>query len=173
MKSRIAILVCLIATLALSMSLAAAGPNPNQPYIQNITYGGTGCPNGSVATSLSSERTTATLIFDSFVASSGHGVPVTEGRKNCQLNLNLHLPSGSGQFCAAVTYRGYVQLPAGMQAESKAVYYNNLGPGYELPDGQVITIGDEDDYDDDEDNPKTLFTGPVTRDYRRRDPLEL
>jgi hypothetical protein len=101
---------------------------------------------------VANDRTSFTLIFDSFVASSGSGVPVTESRKNCQLNLNIHVPAGMGLADATFDYRGYVQLPAGVSAEEGSAY--NL-------DGNPI------------DDASSSFTGPVTRDYLSRDSLAL
>jgi len=37
---------------------AAAGPNPTQVYIKAISYGGTGCPQGSVGSFISTDRST-------------------------------------------------------------------------------------------------------------------
>jgi len=37
---------------------AAAGPNPSGVYINSIAYGGTGCPQGSVGSFISADRTT-------------------------------------------------------------------------------------------------------------------
>jgi hypothetical protein len=99
------------------------GPDPSKVYLDSISYGGTGCPQGSVGKSVAEDRQSFTLIFDSFVASSGPSVPITEGRKNCQLNINLRFPQGFSYTVAQFDYRGYVQLPAGVSAEQKSTYY--------------------------------------------------
>lgn len=91
----------------------AAGPDPNSNYIQSISYAGSGCPQGTVGQSISNDRQTFTLIFDSFVASAGPGVPLTEATKNCVITLNLHLAPGWTTWVQTVMRRGYVQLPAG------------------------------------------------------------
>src|SRR5690606_5732798 len=88
-------------------------PNPREVYVHSISYGGSGCPQGSVGSSFSNDRKSFTLIFDSFVAYSGAGVPITEARKNCQLNINLRLPNGFSYSVASFDYRGYVSLPRG------------------------------------------------------------
>jgi hypothetical protein len=140
------------------VDMRAQGPNPNQPYIQSFTYGGSGCPQGSTASSFENDRTRATLIFDHYVASSGDGIPVTEHNRGCQLNINVRVPNGSGAYCASLAYRGYVQLPSGAFATASASYND-----YELPDGQVITgVGNGE-----------AFTGPVSRDYVRKDLVSL
>jgi len=129
----------------------AAGPDPHEIYLQSITYGGTGCPQGSVGTSFSDDRKTFTLIFDSFVASSGPNVPITESRKNCQLNLNIRVPQGFTYAVHTFDYRGYVQLPAGVTAEQKSTYYYQ---------GEIQQA-----------NGSTRFRGPVAKDYLSRDTL--
>jgi hypothetical protein len=98
-------------------------PNPSQVTIQSISYGGTGCPQGSVGSFISADRTTFTIIFDTFVASLGNGVAVTENRKNCQLNINLQYPSGFQYSVLGTTFRGYAALTAGVSGTQSATYY--------------------------------------------------
>ncbi|KAE8443987.1 hypothetical protein EG329_001116 [Mollisiaceae sp. DMI_Dod_QoI] len=102
---------------------SATGPNPSQVTISSISYGGTGCPQGSVGSFISSDRTTFTIIFDSFVASLGSGVAVTENRKNCQLNVNLQYPSGFQYSVLGTTFRGYSDLTSGVTGVQSATYY--------------------------------------------------
>jgi hypothetical protein len=134
-----------------------AGPNdlpdPRTVFIKSITYGGSGCPSGTVATSISNDARTFTLIFDSFIASSGFGVPVTEARKNCQLNFNLQYPQGYSYAVASVDYRGYVAVPFGVTATQKANYYFA---------GQTNQVSGQ-----------TVFRGPVSQDYLTRDEFPL
>jgi len=102
---------------------ATAGPDPNGVYVESISYGGTGCPQGSVSTSFSPDRTTFTLIFDSFVAQVGPTIAVKEARKNCQINTNFHVPAGWQYSVMSADYRGYVSLDAGVKASQKTIYY--------------------------------------------------
>ena len=108
---------------ALIASAAAQGPDPSQTYIAGLTYGGSGCPAGTVASSFATDRKTFTMIFDSFVASSGTGVAITENRKNCQINVDMYYPQGWSYSIVSVDYRGYASLPAGVTATQKATYY--------------------------------------------------
>jgi hypothetical protein len=138
--------------LATPVPAYAAKPNPNEVYLESISYGGSGCPQGSVASSFSDDRKSFTLEFDQFIASFGPGVPITENRKNCQLNLNIHLPQGFTYAIHQFDYRGHVQLPAaGVYAEQKSTYYFQ---------GQVPQASG-----------LTRFQGPVTKDYLARDAL--
>lgn len=130
-----------------------AAPNPSEVYVQSISYGGSGCPQGSIGTSLSNDRSTFTLIFDQFVAASGPGVSVTESRKNCQININMRVPNGWTYTISTIDYRGYVQIPAGYTAEQKSVYYFQ---------GQTMQASGA-----------TQFRGPATKDYLVRDTVPL
>ncbi|KAK6519191.1 hypothetical protein TWF281_003880 [Arthrobotrys megalospora] len=92
-------------------------------YVNGITYGGTGCPQGSVGIYISADRKTFTLIFDKYVASIGQGVPITESRKNCQLNIDIHYPQGFQYSIFSMDYRGYAYLENGVTATQSATYY--------------------------------------------------
>lgn len=102
---------------------SASMPNPSQVTINSISYGGTGCPQGSVGSFISADRLTFTLIFDSFVASIGPGVPITSSRINCQLNINLQYPSGFQYSVLGTDFRGYVGIDAGVTGVQTANYY--------------------------------------------------
>jgi hypothetical protein len=147
-----------LAPLVLVSSFAAsaqeaAGPNPADVYVESISYGGSGCPQGTVGQSLSDDRSSLTLIFDSFIASTGPGVPVTESRKNCQINVNLHVPQGWSFALASFDYRGFVELPAGVTASQTATYYFQ-GAATQSPRS-------------------TSFVGPVAKDYLVHDQVPL
>lgn len=62
--------------------------------ITGVSYAGSGCNAGTVASVLSGDLTTLTLLYDSFVAQSGEGLSPTNYRKNCQLNVGLRYPQG-------------------------------------------------------------------------------
>ena len=86
-----------------------------------------------------------TLIFDSYVASIGPGTAVTDNRKNCQLNLNIHYPPGFQFSLFSADYRGYAQLDKGVNGTQKSTYYFS---------GQTQQVSTETD-----------FTGPMDQDY--------
>jgi hypothetical protein len=135
--------------------LLAAGPDPTQPYIESISYGGSGCPNGSVAQSISDDRQRFTLIFDRYVASTGPGVPATDARKDCQININLRAPNGTGNTHLNLQYRGYAQLAAASTGEQQADYYLASTP--HKPGG----------------GGSGKFNGPVAKDYVQSDTIPL
>ena len=102
---------------------------------------------------MSSDRTSVTLIFDQFVASVGPDVAVKEARKNCQLNVDLHVPQGWSFSIGSVDYRGYVSLDRGLVGTQKSLYYFQ---------GDLTQVSAD-----------TVFEGPVSKDYVVRDSIPL
>jgi hypothetical protein len=124
MKTIATLLTCATLGFGLSGTAAqAAGPDPRQVHIVGLQYGGTGCPAGTAAVDLSEDRQAFTVIFDQFVAHTGPGVSITESRKNCQLNLTLHVPHGFTFGIASVDYRGFADIARGDKGMQKASYY--------------------------------------------------
>jgi hypothetical protein len=139
----------LLAATLLGSALAGPPTNPNGVFVESISYGGSGCPQNSVTASYASDRTTFTLLFDSFIAQVGPNLPATDARKNCQINVNLHVPMGWAYSVMQVDYRGYVSLDAGINAQMKSVFYWQ---------GSVIQTSSVQ-----------RFAGPVSKDYTTRD----
>ncbi|KAI0127144.1 hypothetical protein BJ170DRAFT_701806 [Xylariales sp. AK1849] len=96
---------------------------PSGVTIEGISYAGSGCHAGSVAGAISSDLSTVTLLYDGFVAQTGSGIQPTEGRKNCQLNLQLGLPQGWQFSVFKADYRGYAFLQSGDKGVIKSTYY--------------------------------------------------
>jgi len=97
------IVASVLATVGIASALPAAqmnapgsgaGPDPSTVYISGISYGGSGCPQGTVSQILSPDLQTFTLIFDQYAAQIGSGIDPLQSRSNCQLNVQLHYPSG-------------------------------------------------------------------------------
>lgn len=128
------------------------GLDISQVYFQTVSYGGTGCPQGSVGSALSPDRKTFTLIFDAYVATVGPDVAVAEGRKNCQINIILHYPQGFQYSLLTADYRGFVDLEANITGTQKSTYYfaGNTEQG----------------------STETNWTGPLSKDYLIHDELE-
>ncbi|KAH8796230.1 hypothetical protein DL96DRAFT_1083604 [Flagelloscypha sp. PMI_526] len=58
-----------------------------------------------------------------YAVSAGPGVPISENRKNCQLTLSVHVPSGFTFAIIDVGYHGYYQLDTGVKGYHSAIYY--------------------------------------------------
>jgi hypothetical protein len=76
-----------------------------------------------MSSQISSDRTIVTLIFDSYIASTGPGISVTEQRKNCQLNVDLQYPGGFQYSILSADYRGYAAIQKGITGTLKSTYY--------------------------------------------------
>jgi hypothetical protein len=96
---------------------------PSGVTFEGISYAGSGCNAGSVAGAISSDYSTITLLYDSFVAQAGSGIQPAEARKNCQLNLQLKLPQGWQYSVFKADYRGYAFLQQGDKGVIKSTYY--------------------------------------------------
>jgi len=92
--------------------------------VKDIKYNGSGCPQGSVASTFSDSGNIFTLIFNSYEANIGPNVAKrSDARKNCQLNLKLLYPPGFTFSVAGFITRGYADIDAGVTAEVGSIYY--------------------------------------------------
>ncbi|RPA89576.1 hypothetical protein L873DRAFT_621952 [Choiromyces venosus 120613-1] len=112
-----------------ALSVAAPAPtpaddvDPNQVYIEALSYAGSGCKAGTAAISKSADARTVTIAFDSYVASIGPGVPFVDRRKNCNLNVKLHYPGGFQYTLYQTDYTGYADLEVGVTATQRSTYW--------------------------------------------------
>jgi hypothetical protein len=133
-----AIAAFLLATLTGANAQAFTGPNlpgtAQPPYfgddvptdkmvIELVTVNGSGCPAGTAAVAVSDDNTAFTVTYSDYLAQVGVGSTSTDFRKNCQLNLAVHVPQGFTYAVAAVNYRGYGYLEPGAIGTQKAQYY--------------------------------------------------
>ena len=128
-------------------TLRAAGPDPDTIYIKSMTYGGSGCPQGTVGTSFSDDRSVFTMIFDRFIAVLGNGAAAVDSRKNCVITLNLNAPAGTKWAVTSLDFRGFVELDTGVSATARREFF--------VPSGIVST--------------QTDFSGPTNKDYLLHD----
>ena len=91
------------------------------------SYGGTGCPAGTAAVALSSDKKSLSLRFDRYEVQAGGSR--TFDRKSCNLAVPLRVPSGLSVAVVAVQYRGVNRLPPGAKAQFRAEYFFAGGQG--------------------------------------------
>jgi hypothetical protein len=63
------------------------------------------------------------VTYSSYLAMVGVGSIPTDFRKNCQLNLRVHVPQGFTYAIAQADYRGFASLAGGATALERANYY--------------------------------------------------
>ncbi|KAK4224355.1 hypothetical protein QBC38DRAFT_18289 [Podospora fimiseda] len=101
----------------------ADAPDPTKIQIVSASFSGNGCPQGSVSTTISPDKTVVTFGFDRFQTYIGPGFNPTEKTKNCQLHLNLKYPTGFQFAVVESTYHGYAQLDKGITGTFYSTYY--------------------------------------------------
>ncbi|MFI6473959.1 MULTISPECIES: DUF4360 domain-containing protein [unclassified Streptomyces] len=101
---------------------------PDKIVIEVATVNGSGCPIGTAAVAVSPDNTAFTVTYSQYLAQVGAGSKPTDFRKNCQLNLIVHVPSGFTYAIASADYRGYAHLESGASATQKASYYFQGSP---------------------------------------------
>jgi hypothetical protein len=112
------------ASAAGSASLELEVPPPtDRIVIDVVTVNGTGCPAGTATVAMSPDNTAFTVTYSAYTALVGVGSTTTDWRKNCQLNLIVHVPSGFTYAINKVDYRGFASLEAGATATQRANYY--------------------------------------------------
>ena len=125
-----------------------AGPAPDGPIsVDVVTANGTGCP-GATATATGVSPDSFTVTFAPFQALVGGAAGRTDFRKNCNLNVLVHVPEGSSFAIVSGDYRGFASLARGAAANQRANYFfqgqstsglitHNLPPGPFLDDWQT------------------------------------
>ncbi|WP_225821124.1 DUF4360 domain-containing protein [Streptomyces naphthomycinicus] len=108
---------------AQSPSSVFDNPPPDKIVIDVATVNGSGCPAGTAAVAVSPDNTAFTVTYSEYLAKAGGGSDPTAFRKNCQLNLVVHVPQGFTYAVASADYRGFASLQKGATGTQKASYY--------------------------------------------------
>jgi hypothetical protein len=96
---------------------------PDKIVIDVVTVNGSGCPLGTAAVAVSPDNTAFTVTYSQYLAQVGVGATPTDFRKNCQLNLWVHVPQGFTYGIAEADYRGFAHLERGASGSQRANYY--------------------------------------------------
>ncbi|MGW0759387.1 DUF4360 domain-containing protein [Streptomyces sp. NPDC002814] len=98
-------------------------PPADKVVIKIATVNGSGCPLGTAAVAVSPDNTAFTVTYSDYLAKVGGNADPTAFRKNCQLNLIVHVPGGFTYGIASADYRGFASLQRGATGMQKASYY--------------------------------------------------
>lgn len=85
------------------------------------SYGGSGCPGGSVSAALSPGGTSLSILFDQYILEAGRDQ--RRAQKSCRLILPFQVPQGYQAAVTRIDYRGYNYLPPRAKSHLKANYY--------------------------------------------------
>lgn len=89
------------------------------------TINGSGCPAGTATATadVASDNTSFTVHYTNFTAKAGGGAAALDARKNCQINVLVHVPQGFTYAIAEADYRGFAHIESGASALEQANYY--------------------------------------------------
>jgi Domain of unknown function (DUF4360) len=135
--------------LLLSIAFASVVSHADDLRLGTPSYGGTGCPGGSVGVAVAPDQKSISMLFDSYVVMAGGGQAFD--RKVCNIAIPIHVPQGFSVSVVGIDYRGFTGLPSGGRAQLAVNYFlaNN-------PNGFRTT--------------KTFY-GPMTAEYLKSDSL--
>ncbi|MBU2704860.1 DUF4360 domain-containing protein [Zooshikella marina] len=150
------VVCCAISSLLVGNTVLAV--DPDQPpegsvYIEDIVYGGTGCPQDSVGISIATNGLNFGVSFDQYIAGIGDGFSRADQRKSCDLRVNLKVPAGYAYTVVDLTYRGYAEMDRGIFASMSSTYHFQ---GEALEAGFVKNM-----------------RGPIEKDFTYTDSLDL
>jgi hypothetical protein len=87
------------------------------------SYGGTGCPQGSLSATLSPDGQSIALLFDHYVAEAGGETGKKVDRKTCALALPISVPEGIQLAIAEMPSRVFTSLGRGTRAVFSVEYF--------------------------------------------------
>lgn len=102
---------------------AASAPPSGQITLDVQTVNGSGCPAGTASVSMLSDNTGFRINYYAFRAEDGGNADPTDFRKNCQVNLLVHIPQGFTFAVARADYWGKGHLASGATALQRSNYY--------------------------------------------------
>ncbi|MFC7528252.1 DUF4360 domain-containing protein [Actinoplanes sp. GCM10030250] len=117
--------VAMLGTLGVA-SPSQAGPPPvpdDMMIIDVVKANGSGCPDESAAITVADDNKAFTVTYSEYTAQVGPKSGPLDFRKNCQLALDIKVPSGFTFAVATADYRGFASLRGGSWAEQNASYY--------------------------------------------------
>jgi hypothetical protein len=100
-----------------------AAPEGGQVTLDVQTVNGSGCPAGTAAVAMLPDNSGFRIVYTEFRAADGGSAGPTDLRKNCQVNLLVHIPQGFTFAVARADYRGRAHLSAGATALERSNYY--------------------------------------------------
>jgi hypothetical protein len=117
--------------------------------IDVVAAAGSGCPSGTVSSVIAPDGKSFILGFDEYLAEAGPNIPLSQGRKFCNLAIVLNVPNGVSYTIADVNYRGYAYLEAGVEAMQKSTYFfagnieqASMRSGFKGPYDDDYVVGD-------------------------------
>ncbi|ASU78927.1 hypothetical protein CDG81_12250 [Actinopolyspora erythraea] len=112
-----------LSTLFAPTAVEFDSPPSDEIVIDVATVNGSGCPEGTADVAVSPDNKAFTVTYSDYLAEVGPDSDPTAFRKNCQLNLIVHVPQGLTYGIARADYRGFAHLAEGATGTHQASYY--------------------------------------------------
>ena len=108
-------LLSFLATAALG---AALPPPAGSVTVSNLSYSGTGCPQGTAKYYISADRNTLVLIFEGFTVD----YRLKETSKACHLSVDFTQPTRYQFSVSSTDYQGWAVIDKGYRAGLQTTY---------------------------------------------------
>jgi Domain of unknown function (DUF4360) len=123
LANRLGASIVLTATaLSTTAQLAQAAP---VAVVDQVSYGGSGCPADSISVGVSANGQKLTFGFDQFRAA---GNRAAQSRKSCQISLAIQVPAGYQIALSGADYQGYVARNTTAALRSEYFFAGQRGP---------------------------------------------
>ncbi len=113
---RLKVVTAAFSSACLGLAVEASSAAPVGVKIADISYGGTGCAQGSIETPNLPSWEPIDLELPDFVAEIGPGIPRSKFRAFCQMTLSLKVPRGWSYALKQTRLEGEAVLPTGASA---------------------------------------------------------
>ncbi|MFD5813075.1 DUF4360 domain-containing protein [Streptomyces sp. NPDC127038] len=116
-----------VATSLFGWSASGAGAAtprpPDRIVVDSVAANGTGCPQGTAAVAVSPDGSAFSVTYSNYLAQVGPGSAPADSRKNCQLDLAVHVPGGLTYAIVSTQYNGFASLAPGASGTQRASYH--------------------------------------------------
>lgn len=125
---------------------------PGRFQAQRPSYGGNGCPAGTMSLVFAPDNLSFTVLFDRFVADTASRDQGVTGAMSCDVLIPIALPAGQQMEITRVDYRGFASVPQG-------------GRGTLTSSFNFVESGRGAWRDRDRINVRYAFDGPLSENY--------
>jgi hypothetical protein len=118
-----------------------AGKKTSTPILMNEpTYGGSGCPDGTVSVTLTEDRKSMSVLFDGFVAEAGTTTGVARDIKSCKMVIPITVPKGFQFAILKTDQRGFYSIPKKGTVSFESSYYLSSAKNYSIFSPKISKI---------------------------------
>ena len=146
---------------------------PGRVPVGRPTWGGNGCPAGTMNVVFAPDNLSFSILFDQFIASAEGGKADRRDVMTCDALIPIELPANMQMEITRVDYRGFIALPQQARARLHALF-NFRGRG---GDGDRLNMRFDfsgpvmDNYEISTDLPNNITTGTEMSPYNRPESL--